>query len=60
MRQRITGRFVIGFDRRQHIIYRDGKVVYEDDTILFVGHGFGGPVSAGWRRGGGLTSSSSI
>jgi cytosine/adenosine deaminase-related metal-dependent hydrolase len=37
MRTRISARFVIGFADGDH-------VVYEDDTILFAGHGFPGEV----------------
>ena len=42
MRTRISGRFVVGYEAGDHVVYRDGDVVYEDDRILFVGHGFGG------------------
>ncbi|MCC6173908.1 MAG: amidohydrolase family protein [Chloroflexi bacterium] len=42
MRTRIGGRFVIGFNGQDHVVYRDGEVVYEDDRIVFVGHGFSG------------------
>lgn len=44
MRTRLTGRFVIGYAGGDHVIYPGGEVVYEGDTILFVGHGFTGPV----------------
>ncbi len=46
MKTQITAAFVVGYDpaRGDHIIYRDGQVVYEDDTIRFVGHGYAGPV----------------
>lgn len=44
MRTRIAGRFVVGHDGGDHVVFRDGEVVYEDDTILFVGHGFAGRV----------------
>jgi cytosine/adenosine deaminase-related metal-dependent hydrolase len=46
MRTRITGRFVIGYDGADHVVYRDGEVVYEHDRVLFVGHGFEGRVDA--------------
>lgn len=44
MRTRLTGRFVIGYADGDHVIYPGGEVVYEGDTITFVGHGFSGPV----------------
>lgn len=44
MRTRISGRFVVGFADGDHVIYEDGEVVYEGDSILFVGHGFPGQV----------------
>jgi cytosine/adenosine deaminase-related metal-dependent hydrolase len=48
MKTKITGRFVVGYDgaRRDHVVYRDGEVVYEGDTIRFVGHGYPGPIDA--------------
>ncbi len=44
MRTKVTGRFVIGFDGADHVVYDRGEVVYEQDRILFVGHRFPGPV----------------
>ena len=44
MRTKLTGRFVIGYDGHDHVVYRDGEVVYENDSIIFVGHGFTGDV----------------
>lgn len=38
MRTKLTGAFVIGYDGDDHIIYRDGAVIYDDDRIVFVGH----------------------
>jgi cytosine/adenosine deaminase-related metal-dependent hydrolase len=40
----IRGRFVIGFDGDDHVIVRDGSVVYEGDRIVHVGHGYAAPV----------------
>ena len=42
MKTRITGRFVIGYEGGDHVVYRDGEVVYEDDRVVFVGHGYPG------------------
>ncbi len=44
MKTKVTGAFVIGFDGTDHVIYPDGEVVYEGETILFVGHGYADPV----------------
>lgn len=44
MKTKITAAYVIGFDGEDHIIIRDGEVVYENDTILFVGHDYSGAV----------------
>jgi cytosine/adenosine deaminase-related metal-dependent hydrolase len=35
---------VVGFDGHQHVLWRDGEVVFEGSRILFVGRGFAGPV----------------
>ena len=40
MKTKLTGAFVIGYDGHDHVIYRDGEVVYEDDRIEFVGHDY--------------------
>lgn len=44
MISKMTGRFVIGFDGHDHVIYRNGEVVYAGDTIIHVGHGYAGQV----------------
>lgn len=44
MKTRLTGRFVIGFVGGDHVIYPGGEVIYEGETIAFVGHGYPGPV----------------
>jgi cytosine/adenosine deaminase-related metal-dependent hydrolase len=44
MKTKVTGAYVIGYDGADHVIYPDGEVVYEGDTILFVGHGYAEPV----------------
>ncbi|MFD0619900.1 chlorohydrolase family protein [Paenibacillus sp. GCM10027629] len=41
---KIKGHFVIGHDGSKHVFYRDGEVVYKDDTIIFVGKDFEGHV----------------
>lgn len=46
MKTKIKGEYVIGYDpvARDHLIYRQGEVVYEDYTIIFAGHNYGEPV----------------
>jgi cytosine/adenosine deaminase-related metal-dependent hydrolase len=44
VRTKITGRFVVGYADGDHVLYRDGEVIYDDDRVIFVGHGFEGPV----------------
>jgi cytosine/adenosine deaminase-related metal-dependent hydrolase len=44
MRRKLTARFVIGYDGGDHVVYRDGELVYEADRVLHVGHGFAGSV----------------
>jgi cytosine/adenosine deaminase-related metal-dependent hydrolase len=41
---RIRSRYVIAWDGTTHRTLRDGEVVYRNDTILFVGRGYDGPV----------------
>lgn len=44
MRTKLTARFVVGYADDDHAIYPHGEVVYEDDRVVFVGHGFTGSV----------------
>ena len=44
MRTLIRAAWVVGFNGQSHVLLRDGVVVYEDDTILAVGHDFQGQV----------------
>ena len=46
VRTKVTGRFVVGYADGDHVIYPEGEVVYEGDTIVFAGHGYPGPVDA--------------
>jgi 5-methylthioadenosine/S-adenosylhomocysteine deaminase len=45
MRTRVKGGWVIGHDNGHHTLIRDGEVVYEGDTIVFVGRDFSGGVT---------------
>jgi cytosine/adenosine deaminase-related metal-dependent hydrolase len=44
MRTRIRGSWVVGHDNGSHRLIKNGEVVFENDTILFVGRGFEGEV----------------
>lgn len=44
MRIGLKASCVVGFDGAQHVLWRDGEVVFEGSRILFVGRGFAGPV----------------
>lgn len=46
MRTKLTARFVIGYADGDHAIYPNGEVVYEGDTIAFVGHRYPGATDA--------------
>ena len=56
MRTRISARFVIGFKDGDHVVYERGEVVYEDDAIHFVGHGFPGAVDVDLDAGDAIVS----
>jgi len=38
MPTRIEGSWVVGFDGTEHVLLRDGAVLIEDDTIVWLGH----------------------
>jgi 5-methylthioadenosine/S-adenosylhomocysteine deaminase len=44
VRTRITGGWVVGFERGTHVLWREGVVVIEDDRVLHVGPPFEGRV----------------
>jgi 5-methylthioadenosine/S-adenosylhomocysteine deaminase len=41
---KVKGKYVIGFKDGEHIIYKDGEVVYKNDTIVYVGKDYNGHV----------------
>lgn len=41
---KLTGRYVIGFDGDDHVILKNAEVVYENDTIIYVGKNYSGDV----------------
>jgi cytosine/adenosine deaminase-related metal-dependent hydrolase len=45
MRHLLTARFVVGHKDGHHILLDHGEVVFEGDTIIFVGHNFPGEVA---------------
>ena len=44
MKTLIRGGYVVGFNGKGHEILKDGTVVYENDTISFVGFSYAGSV----------------
>ena len=42
---RVKGSYVIGYNGADHEIIRDGEVVYENDTSIYVGKHYEGEVS---------------
>lgn len=51
MRTRLGARFVVGFAGGDHVVYENGEVVYEDDRVVFVGHGYSGHADAAFDYG---------
>ncbi|MDX9864537.1 MAG: hypothetical protein RBT34_07015, partial [Anaerolineaceae bacterium] len=41
---KIKGAYVVGYENGDHVIYKDGEVVFQDDQVLFVGHSYPGDV----------------
>ncbi|MCR3955658.1 MAG: chlorohydrolase family protein [Gudongella sp.] len=39
---KIKGKYVIGFDGHSHVIIEDGEVVYEGNTVVYVGENYSG------------------
>ena len=44
MYKKISARYVLGFDGKQHTLIEDGEVVFEGDSLVFVGRNYDGPV----------------
>lgn len=44
MYTKISARYVLGFDGKQHTLIEHGEVVFEGAVIVFVGRGYDGPV----------------
>lgn len=47
----LRGKFVVGYDGSQHVIFEDGEVVYQGNAILFVGHHYTGDYDELWDMG---------
>lgn len=56
MKTKITGRFVIGYNGRVPLIYNNGCVVYEGDTVSFVGSQYTGEVDQTMDAGNAIVS----
>lgn len=56
MRTRLTGKFVIGYAGGDHAIFPGGEVVFEGDTITFVGHDYPGQVDVSYDYGDAIIS----
>ncbi|MGI9305232.1 MAG: chlorohydrolase family protein [Gammaproteobacteria bacterium] len=56
MRTRIDASWVVGHEKGQHTLVRDGVVVYEDDKIIHVGKHFEGEVDKTVDAGGKLVA----
>ena len=44
MKTLLRGKYVIGFDGKQHEVIQNGSVVFENDHIVFVGKEYAGAV----------------
>jgi 8-oxoguanine deaminase len=42
--KKISAQYVLGFDGTRHTLIEDGEVVFEGDSIVFVGRNYEGPV----------------
>ncbi|WP_223587925.1 amidohydrolase family protein [Neobacillus bataviensis] len=45
MKTKLKGRYVIGFDGHDHVLIENAEVVYEHDTIIYVGKNYAGEVN---------------
>ncbi|MEO5992930.1 MAG: N-ethylammeline chlorohydrolase, partial [Arthrobacter sp.] len=51
MRTRFSAEFVLGHVAGQHVLIRNGDVVYEDSRIVYVGRGYDGTVDESFDLG---------
>ena len=45
---KIKGMYVIGYKDGQHVLYKNGEIVYKGDTIIYVGNAYKGEVDETW------------
>ncbi|MEH7333156.1 amidohydrolase family protein [Neobacillus drentensis] len=45
MKTKLKGRYVIGYDGYDHVLIENAEVVYEHDTIIYVGKNYAGEVN---------------
>lgn len=55
---RIRSRFIVGYDAAtaDHVLHRDAELVFDGDAVVFVGHGYEGPVEREFDFGNSLVS----
>ncbi len=41
----LTARWVVGYEEGHHVLYQDGEVVFQGDSVIFAGHGYSGEVA---------------
>ncbi|MFJ5956641.1 chlorohydrolase family protein [Paenarthrobacter sp. NPDC092416] len=51
MKTRIAGKYVIGFNDGDHVIYEDGCVIYDNEHIVYVGANYDGEVDENHEMG---------
>ncbi|MCC8179813.1 MAG: amidohydrolase family protein [Planctomycetes bacterium] len=58
MATRIRSKYIIGYDAaaRDHVLYRNAELVFENDTVVFVGHGYDQPVEQDFDFGNSIVS----
>ena len=44
MKIKLKGKYVIAYDGNDHTLLTDGEIVYENDTIVYVGKDYSGQV----------------
>lgn len=45
MKTKLTSKYIIAYDGKDHVFMKDAELVYENDTIIFVGRGYAGEVA---------------
>ena len=42
MKTKVSARFVIGYQDKDHVVYENGELVYENEQVIFIGHNYPG------------------